>query len=74
MHRLKEIGESRSSCMPMLDPGPVHVGSIVDPGAQGLLFLRVLRFSHAIITPLVLHTQLYLHDDLKRTGARGLES
>jgi len=66
----------------MLDPGPVHVRSVVDTGeqghsgtvAQGLFFLPVLQLSHAIITRLVLHNHLLLHDDLNGTGARDLES
>ena len=60
--------------MPKLDPVPVHVRSVVDTGAQVLFFFRVLWVSHAIIIRLVLQTHLHLHDDLNKTGVRGLES
>jgi hypothetical protein len=40
---------------PGFDPGPVHVGFVVDKVALGQVFPRVLRFSPVNFIPPVLH-------------------
>jgi hypothetical protein len=40
---------------PVLDPGSIHVGFVVDKMALGQVFPRVLRFSPVNFIPPVLH-------------------
>jgi hypothetical protein len=51
---------------PGLHPRSVHVRSIVDIVAQGQVFIRIFRFSPAILFPPLLHTHLYLQAVLSR--------